>query len=57
LNTLEWLRDSFVAPDLLRHAGVDRSWGFGAAPLFLRSGGTIPVVSAFQDVLGIPTPC
>jgi acetylornithine deacetylase/succinyl-diaminopimelate desuccinylase-like protein len=29
--------------------------GFGAAPVFLRSGGTIPVVNLFQEVLGIPT--
>jgi acetylornithine deacetylase/succinyl-diaminopimelate desuccinylase-like protein len=28
---------------------------FGRAPVFLRSGGSIPVASAFQDVLGIPT--
>jgi Acetylornithine deacetylase/Succinyl-diaminopimelate desuccinylase and related deacylases len=29
--------------------------GFGRAPVFLRSGGTIPVVSMFQRMLGIPT--
>jgi len=29
--------------------------GFGVAPVFLRSGGSIPVVNLFQDVLGIPT--
>jgi acetylornithine deacetylase/succinyl-diaminopimelate desuccinylase-like protein len=29
--------------------------GFGAAPVFLRSGGTIPVVNTFQEVLGVPT--
>ena len=29
--------------------------GFGASPAFLRSGGTIPVVHAFQTILGIPT--
>jgi acetylornithine deacetylase/succinyl-diaminopimelate desuccinylase-like protein len=29
--------------------------GFGAAPVFLRSGGTIPILSAFQKTLGIPT--
>jgi acetylornithine deacetylase/succinyl-diaminopimelate desuccinylase-like protein len=27
---------------------------FGKAPVFLRSGGSIPVASAFQEVLGIP---
>ena len=29
--------------------------GFGAFPVFLRSGGSIPVVSAFSESLGIPT--
>jgi acetylornithine deacetylase/succinyl-diaminopimelate desuccinylase-like protein len=29
--------------------------GFGAAPVLLRSGGTIPILSTFQEVLGIPT--
>jgi acetylornithine deacetylase/succinyl-diaminopimelate desuccinylase-like protein len=29
--------------------------GFGAAPTFLRSGGTIPVVSLLREKLGIPT--
>jgi acetylornithine deacetylase/succinyl-diaminopimelate desuccinylase-like protein len=29
--------------------------GFGARPLFLRSGGTIPVVNMLQEQLGIPT--
>jgi acetylornithine deacetylase/succinyl-diaminopimelate desuccinylase-like protein len=28
--------------------------GFGAAPVFLRSGGSIPVVNTFQEILGIP---
>lgn len=28
--------------------------GFGRAPVFVRSGGTIPAVAAFQDVLNIP---
>jgi acetylornithine deacetylase/succinyl-diaminopimelate desuccinylase-like protein len=29
--------------------------GFGAAPVFVRSGGTIPVVNLFQELLGVPT--
>jgi acetylornithine deacetylase/succinyl-diaminopimelate desuccinylase-like protein len=29
--------------------------GFGTAPVFLRSGGSIPVVNSFQTLLGIPT--
>ncbi len=28
---------------------------FGVAPVFLRSGGTIPIVSSFQRLLGVPT--
>jgi acetylornithine deacetylase/succinyl-diaminopimelate desuccinylase-like protein len=29
--------------------------GFGATPVFLRSGGTIPVVHLLREILGIPT--
>ena len=29
--------------------------GFGVPPVFLRSGGTIPVVNTFHELLGIPT--
>jgi acetylornithine deacetylase/succinyl-diaminopimelate desuccinylase-like protein len=29
--------------------------GFGASPVFLRSGGTIPIVNHFQELLGVPT--
>ena len=29
--------------------------GFGAAPVLLRSGGTIPILSTFQEMLGVPT--
>src|SRR5579871_32387 len=29
--------------------------GFGTAPVFLRSGGTVPVVNTFREILGIPT--
>ena len=29
--------------------------GFGATPAFVRSGGSIPVISMFQELLGIPT--
>jgi acetylornithine deacetylase/succinyl-diaminopimelate desuccinylase-like protein len=39
----------------MRAAIVAYKKGFGAAPVFIRSGGTIPVVRVFQDVLGIPT--
>ena len=39
----------------MRAAALAYRKGFGAAPVFLRSGGTIPAVSTFQEVLGIPT--
>ena len=29
--------------------------GFGVAPVFVRSGGSIPVVNEFQELLGVPT--
>jgi acetylornithine deacetylase/succinyl-diaminopimelate desuccinylase-like protein len=29
--------------------------GFGAKPVFLRSGGSVPAASIFQKMLGIPT--
>jgi acetylornithine deacetylase/succinyl-diaminopimelate desuccinylase-like protein len=39
----------------MRAAATAYRKGFGATPVFLRSGGTIPVVSAFQDLVGFPT--
>jgi acetylornithine deacetylase/succinyl-diaminopimelate desuccinylase-like protein len=39
----------------MRAAAVAYTKGFGAEPVFLRSGGTIPVVNLFQEELGIPT--
>jgi acetylornithine deacetylase/succinyl-diaminopimelate desuccinylase-like protein len=39
----------------MRAAATAYEKGFGAAPVLLRSGGTIPVVSVFEDVLRIPT--
>jgi acetylornithine deacetylase/succinyl-diaminopimelate desuccinylase-like protein len=39
----------------MRAAAIAYRKGFGATPVFLRSGGTIPVVNAFQRVLGVPT--
>jgi acetylornithine deacetylase/succinyl-diaminopimelate desuccinylase-like protein len=40
---------------VLRAAARAYRRGFGAAPVFLRSGGSIPVVNLFQEILGIPT--
>ncbi len=39
----------------IRAAAIAYQRGFGAAPVLLRSGGTIPVVNTFESVLGIPT--
>jgi acetylornithine deacetylase/succinyl-diaminopimelate desuccinylase-like protein len=39
----------------LRAAVTAYRKGFGADPVFLRSGGSIPAVSVFQEELGIPT--
>jgi acetylornithine deacetylase/succinyl-diaminopimelate desuccinylase-like protein len=40
---------------VIRAAASAYCKGFGAAPVLLRSGGTIPVVSAFQQALKLPT--
>ena len=39
----------------LRAAAFAYRKGFGSPPVFVRSGGTIPVVNTFQEMLGIPT--
>ena len=36
-------------------AGRAIEQGFGKAPVFMREGGSIPVVATFQDVLGVPS--
>jgi acetylornithine deacetylase/succinyl-diaminopimelate desuccinylase-like protein len=40
---------------VFRAAAAACAAGFGTAPAFLRTGGTIPVVSMFQELLGVPT--
>jgi acetylornithine deacetylase/succinyl-diaminopimelate desuccinylase-like protein len=39
----------------LRAAAIAYRAAFGKSPVFLRSGGTIPVVNTLQETLGIPT--
>jgi acetylornithine deacetylase/succinyl-diaminopimelate desuccinylase-like protein len=39
----------------IRSAARAYESSFGAAPVFRRSGGSIPVVSLFEEVLGVPT--
>jgi acetylornithine deacetylase/succinyl-diaminopimelate desuccinylase-like protein len=38
----------------VRTAAIAYKSAFGSTPVFLRSGGSIPVASAFQEILGIP---
>src|SRR5436305_4513036 len=40
---------------VMRAAAHAYERGFGAAPVFLRSGGSIPIVNVFQEVLGLQT--
>jgi acetylornithine deacetylase/succinyl-diaminopimelate desuccinylase-like protein len=57
------VRTNFMAEPALvnrRHPGMRAALvayrkGFGATPVFLRSGGTIPIVNTFQTMLGLPT--
>jgi acetylornithine deacetylase/succinyl-diaminopimelate desuccinylase-like protein len=39
----------------MRAAAFAYRQGFGALPVYLRSGGTIPVVNMLQEIVGIPT--
>ena len=39
----------------MRAASAAYQKGFGARPVFLRSGGTIPVVNTFHELFGMPT--
>jgi len=39
----------------MRAAGAAYRAGFGATPVFMRSGGTIPVVNMFEDLFAAPT--
>ncbi|HEX4959957.1 MAG TPA: dipeptidase [Thermoanaerobaculia bacterium] len=40
---------------VMRAAARAYQRGFGAAPVFLRSGGSIPIVSTLQEILGLET--
>jgi len=48
-----WMAE-FDSP-FVQAAGRAIEQGFGKRPVFTREGGSIPVVSTFQEVLGIPT--
>ncbi|HXY99834.1 MAG TPA: dipeptidase [Stellaceae bacterium] len=57
VRTLASARPALVNPNhpAIRAAAAACGKGFGTAPVLLRSGGTIPVASAFQELLGAPT--
>jgi acetylornithine deacetylase/succinyl-diaminopimelate desuccinylase-like protein len=62
--TVRWRLETFSgampvvldrAHPAMRAAAAAYRRGFGTAPVFVRSGGTIPVVNAFREVLGLHT--
>jgi acetylornithine deacetylase/succinyl-diaminopimelate desuccinylase-like protein len=56
VRTVSGTRAAVINPlhPALRAAALAYRKGFGASPALLRSGGTIPVVSTFQQMLGAP---
>jgi acetylornithine deacetylase/succinyl-diaminopimelate desuccinylase-like protein len=57
VRTLSSSRPALVNPKhpYVNAAVMAYQKGFGASPVLLRSGGSIPAVSIFQEALGIPT--
>jgi acetylornithine deacetylase/succinyl-diaminopimelate desuccinylase-like protein len=57
IRTLSGARPALVDPNhpAMAAAALAYRKGFGAAPVLLRSGGTIPILNTFQETLGIPT--
>jgi acetylornithine deacetylase/succinyl-diaminopimelate desuccinylase-like protein len=57
VNTLSRAVPVLIDPQhpAVRAAALAYRKGFGVAPVFLRSGGTIPILNTFQKTLGIPT--
>jgi acetylornithine deacetylase/succinyl-diaminopimelate desuccinylase-like protein len=57
VRTLSGAKPAMVDPrhPAMAAAALAYRKGFGAAPVLLRSGGTIPILNTFQDMLGIPT--
>jgi acetylornithine deacetylase/succinyl-diaminopimelate desuccinylase-like protein len=57
IQTLSRAAPAVVNPQhpAMRAASLAYRRGFGVRPVFLRSGGTIPILPAFQKYLGIPT--
>jgi acetylornithine deacetylase/succinyl-diaminopimelate desuccinylase-like protein len=57
VRTLSGAKPALVDPEhpAMAAAALAYRKGFGAAPVPLRSGGTIPILNTFQEILGIPT--
>jgi acetylornithine deacetylase/succinyl-diaminopimelate desuccinylase-like protein len=57
VRTLSGSPPALVSPShpAMRAASLAYRRAFGRAPVFVRSGGSIPIVNTFQQVLGIPT--
>src|SRR5207247_2552739 len=57
IRTLSGSKPALINPDhpAIRAAAFAYRKGFGAAPVLLRSGGTIPVLDTLQRALRVPT--
>ena len=57
VRTISSARPALMNPNHPAMKAAASAYGraFGTAPVFLRSGGSIPVVNTFQELLGIPT--
>jgi acetylornithine deacetylase/succinyl-diaminopimelate desuccinylase-like protein len=57
VRTLSAAKPALVDPKhpAMAAAALAYRKGFGATPVLLRSGGTIPILNTFQEMLGIPT--
>jgi acetylornithine deacetylase/succinyl-diaminopimelate desuccinylase-like protein len=57
IRTFSRVKAALVKRDdpFMRAAALAYRKGFGSSPAFIRSGGTIPVVNTFCEILGIPT--
>jgi acetylornithine deacetylase/succinyl-diaminopimelate desuccinylase-like protein len=57
VKTLVAARPALVDPDqpIIKAAALSYAKGFGTPPALLRSGGTVPVIASFRELLGAPT--
>jgi acetylornithine deacetylase/succinyl-diaminopimelate desuccinylase-like protein len=57
VRTMVAARPALVDPDqpVIKAAAFAYAKGFGTPPALVRSGGTVPVIAHFQDMLGAPT--